>query len=232
MNDLETYFEHNQGHLINKWRHYFAVYDRHLSRFRGGDVHLLEIGVRHGGSLQMWKDYLGSRARIYGVDIDPDTRGLEDEQIEIIIGDQEDREFLRQLAHRLPRIDILLDDGGHTMAQQINTFEVLFPHIAGDGIYICEDTHTSYWAAFGGGYRRRGTFIEYAKALVDQLHAYHNQDGVQGWTVTDFTRAVESMHFYDSMVVMEKTRQGEPHMVHKGRFRLPRLRPQSRQTRL
>ncbi len=232
MNDLETYFEHNQGHLINKWRHYFGVYDRHLARFRGTEVHLLEIGVRHGGSLQMWKDYFGSRARIYGVDIDPETRGLEDDQIEIIIGDQEDRDFLRQLAERLPRIDVLLDDGGHTMAQQINTFEVLFPRIATDGIYICEDTHTSYWAAFGGGYRRRGSFIEYAKSLVDQMHAYHNQDDVEGWTVTDFTRTVESMHFYDSMVVMEKTRQDEPHMVHKGRFRLPRLRPKSRQTRL
>jgi hypothetical protein len=71
MNDLEKYFLGNTGKLIDKWKHYFDVYDRHFSRYRGTDVHFVEFGVSQGGSLQMWKNYFGPKARIYGVDINP-----------------------------------------------------------------------------------------------------------------------------------------------------------------
>ncbi|MDH4326030.1 MAG: class I SAM-dependent methyltransferase, partial [Betaproteobacteria bacterium] len=110
--------------------------------------------------------------------------------------------FLCLLADRIPRIDVLIDDGGHRMRQQIHTFEELFPRIDANGVYICEDLHTSYWANFGGGYRRRGTYIEYAKGLVDALNAWHAQ--TRALQVGDFTRAAHGLHFYDSMLVIEK----------------------------
>jgi len=118
MNDLEKYFTENIGRLIHKWKHYFEIYDRHFSRFRGTDVHVVEFGVSQGGSLQMWKEYFGLNCKIFGVDINPDCKALEEDQIEIYIGDQEDRNFLKSLAKTVPRIDILIDDGGHTMRQQ------------------------------------------------------------------------------------------------------------------
>src|SRR5712691_846135 len=176
MNDLEKYFTHNPGRLIHKWTHYFEIYDRHLSRFRGTDVHLVEIGVYHGGSLQMWKHYFGPTSRIFGVDIDPRCKKLEEKQIEIFIGDQEDRGFLKSLAAKIPRVDILIDDGGHTMAQQINTFEELFPHVDGNGVYLCEDLHTSYWEKYGGGFRKPGTFVEYSKSFIDYINAWHSAE--------------------------------------------------------
>ena len=37
----------------------------------------------------------------------------------------------------------MLDDGGHLNTQQLNTFKKLFPKISEDGVYICEDIHTS-----------------------------------------------------------------------------------------
>jgi 23S rRNA U2552 (ribose-2'-O)-methylase RlmE/FtsJ len=154
MNDLEQYFYDNTGRLIHKWRHYFEIYDRHFARFRGTAVTLVEIGVFHGGSLQMWKHYFGPAATIVGVDIDPACKSMEEEQIKILIGDQADRNFLRTLAQTLPRIDIVLDDGGHFMQQQITTFEELFPRIDPNGVYLCEDLHTSYWKRYGGGYRK------------------------------------------------------------------------------
>ena len=220
MNDLEIYFRNNPGNLINKWTHYFDVYDQHLSRFRNTDVHLLEIGVRHGGSLQMWKHYFGPEAKIFGVDVHPRSRELEEEQIRIFIGDQEERAFLHELRDALPRIDVLLDDGGHTMSQQITTFEVLFPHVAADGVYICEDTHTSYWPTFGGGFRKPDTFMELSKGLVDDLHAFHKRGNNPEFQVTDYTRSIESIHFYDSMVIMEKGVVDEPEMVHTGEPKL------------
>ena len=102
MNDLERYFYNNQGNLIYKLRHYFVIYDRHFERFRNKEVNILEIGIFHGGSLHMWKDYFGPKARIYGVDIDPRCKALEDQQMSVFIGSQEDRVFLRGLKNKIP----------------------------------------------------------------------------------------------------------------------------------
>lgn len=208
-NDLRRFFESNTGGVIDKWLHYFDVYDRHFSRFRGTDVHVVEIGVFHGGSLRMWRDYFGPKARIYGVDVNPDCRVFAAEGFDIHIGDQADRRFLRELRDRIPRIDILIDDGGHTMVQQRRTFEELFPHVSTTGVYLCEDTHTSYWPEWGGGFRRRSTFMELAKDMVDWLNAWHSQQP-DLLAVSDFTRSVASLHFYDSIVVIEKAPRDQP----------------------
>ena len=202
MNDLERYFLDNTGRQIHKWHHYFEIYDRHLARYRGTDVHVLEFGVAQGGSMQMWKEYFGPRCRIYGVDKNPACKTVEEERVEVFIGDQEDRQFLRSLAGKVPRIDVLIDDGGHRMQQQIRTFEEFFPRVDANGVYICEDLHTSYWTNFGGGYRKRGTYIEYAKGLIDAIHAWHSQS--KAFQVSDFTRSAHGLHFYDSVLVIEK----------------------------
>src|SRR5690606_35085902 len=148
---------------------------------------VLEIGVFHGGSLDMWRDYFGPGCRLYGVDIDSRCRMFEADDTKIFIGDQADRDFLRPLRREVPRVDILIDDGGHFMQQQIATFEELFPHVADDGIYLCEDLHTSYWTEFGGGYRREGSFIEYSKTLIDQLNAGYSTDPLH-FQANEFTR--------------------------------------------
>jgi hypothetical protein len=222
MNDLEQYFRNNTGRLIHKWLHYFEIYDRHFSRFRNTEVHIVEFGVSNGGSLQMWKNYFGPRARIYGIDINPDCKQFEEEQVEIFIGDQEDREFLRGLASKIPRIDILIDDGGHSMKQQIHTFEELFPYVDDHGVYLCEDTHTSYWKKWGGGYNRRGSFIEYSKNFIDYINAWHSRD--KKLTVNDFTKSVHSLHYYDSILVIEKRPMQEPTHEKTGTRTLPSKR--------
>ncbi len=209
MNDLEQFFNQHTGRLIHKWHHYFEIYDRHFSRFRGRPVNIVEFGVSQGGSMQMWRHYFGPSARLFGVDINPNCKQFEEPGVQIFIGDQGDRVFLRSLAATLPPIDILIDDGGHTMQQQIRTFEALFPKVAPNGVYLCEDLHTSYWREFGGGVRRRGTFIEYSKNFIDSLHAWHSKEP-RLLSVTDFTRSVDSVHYYDSVVVIEKRPMTEP----------------------
>jgi len=208
MNDLEKYFTENTGRLIHKWQHYFEIYDRHFARFRNTDVCVLEFGVAQGGSLQMWKEYFGAKAKIIGVDINPHCKKFEEERIEIFIGDQEDRTFLKSLAKAIPRIDVLIDDGGHTMKQQINTFEELFAHIDVNGVYLCEDMHTAYWRSYGGGHRRSGSFIEYTKNFIDYINAWHSEQ--RSLRVTEFTKAVHSLHYYDSILAIEKRKMDKP----------------------
>lgn len=202
-NDLRRYFDHNPGRLLHKWLHYFEIYDHHFSRYRGKPVNILEIGVFHGGSIQLWKDYFGPQARIYGVDIDPRCKQFEEENVKIIIGDQGDRAFLDRLKNEIPRPDILIDDGGHLMHQQIATFEELYPFVAEDGIYLCEDLHTSYWPEWGGGLRKPGTFIEYSKRLIDSLNGFYSKDPGR-FSPNSVTRSAHSLHFYDSVLVIEK----------------------------
>ncbi len=56
--DLTRIFFANAGNVAHKWLHFFEVYERYFSGFRGTPVKMLEIGVYKGGSLNMWRQYL------------------------------------------------------------------------------------------------------------------------------------------------------------------------------
>ncbi|EHQ27841.1 class I SAM-dependent methyltransferase [Mucilaginibacter paludis] len=219
MNDLEEYFKKNTSRVITKWSQYFEVYDRHFSKYRGKEIVLLEIGTFHGGSLQMWKEYFGDKAKIYGIDINPNCKEVEEDNIQIFIGSQSDRTFLKKVKSEIPPIDILIDDGGHTMLQQIVSFEELFDHIKPDGVYLCEDMHTSYWLDYGGGYKRRGTFVEYSKNFIDYINAYNSHQ--KSLQVSSFTTSVNSLHYYDSMLVIEKRPTPKPFSSRTGTIEIP-----------
>jgi hypothetical protein len=208
MNDLKIYFDNNTNRLIHKWEHYFEIYDRHFSAYRNKEIVVLEIGVFQGGSLQMWKDYFGPKAKIYGIDIDPNCKKFEEENIKIFIGSQSDRSFLGKLKEQMPPIDILIDDGGHTMNQLRTSFDELFDHVKADGIYALEDLHTCYWIDYGGGYKRRGSFIEYSKNFIDDLHGWHSRQS--SLKVNQFTKTIHSLHYYDSILIVEKRKMTEP----------------------
>ena len=202
-NPLAAYFFSNPGRLMRKWQGYFDIYHRHFAQFRGRSPVVLEIGVFQGGSLQMWRDYFGPGARIVGIDVDPRCRQFEEAQISVLIGDQQDRGFLAEVKRQLPHIDIVIDDGGHTMPQQITSFEELYPHLQPHGVYLCEDIHTSMMPEYGGGYRRQGTFLEYGKGLVDCLYAWYSEEN-KASTAEAMTRSTYALHFYDSVLVIEK----------------------------
>ena len=73
------------------------------------------------------QEYLGSQARLIGVDVDPECARLAEEGLEIYIGDQADADFMDFLARERGPFDIILDDGGHTADQQLVSFFSLFP---------------------------------------------------------------------------------------------------------
>jgi cephalosporin hydroxylase len=208
-NPLADYFFNNPGRLIHKWHHYFEIYHRHFERFRGQSPVVVEVGVFHGGSLQMWHEYFGSGTRVVGIDIDPRCKQFEDASTTILIGDQADRGFLAKVRKLVPRIDILIDDGGHTPAQQIATLEELYLHLQPEGVYVCEDTHTSFVPEYGGGFRRPGTFLEYAKGLVDNLYGWYSREW-ERLAVNEYTVSTFAAHFYDSVFVLEKRPIGQP----------------------
>ncbi|MGH6912055.1 MAG: class I SAM-dependent methyltransferase, partial [Phenylobacterium sp.] len=167
---------------------------------------MLEIGVSQGGSLGMWRSYFGPEATIFGVDVDPACAERFDPPNQVRIGSQDDPAFLRSVVSEMGGLDIVLDDGSHVAPHQETSFRTLFPLLATGGLYIIEDTHTAYWPTYDGGYRRRGTAIELAKVLIDDMHAfYHGRPEVLA-----SRSEVGAVLIFDSIIVIEKVDRPRP----------------------
>jgi hypothetical protein len=205
--ELFSYFRSNRaGRVLDKWVHYFPLYSRHFAPYRGRPVRILEIGIYRGGSLDMWQWYFGPQVTLVGIDIDEDARAATDPRHVVEIGDQTDPVFLRRVAEQHGPFDIIIDDGGHEMRQQIITAETLFPLLADGGVFLVEDCHTSYWESHHGGRGRKGTFIEWTKDRIDDVNGYHQAREVDRL----WTDQVAGMHYYDSVVVLDKKTRFAP----------------------
>ena len=193
----------NEQRQMLKAPSYFPVYERHFKKFVNQSVNFWEIGVFRGGSLQMWKRYLGPFAKIIGIDINPLCSRFRDDQIEICIGDQSDSSFLQSVIDKYGPPDIVLDDGSHMMEHVVASFEFLYDKLSKNGVYAVEDICTSYWDSYGGGLKREGTFIERSKDLVDYLNASSITEESEALP-SYFSDQTLSINFYKGMVVFEK----------------------------
>jgi hypothetical protein len=194
-------FLNHDKRIINKWKHYFPIYERHFKEFVYKPVTFIEIGCGLGGSLQMWKRYFGPHARIIGIDINADCKKFEEDQVEVFIGSQQDPKFLQTVIDQVGVPDIVLDDGSHKMSHITPTFQFFYPLMLKNGVYMVEDLHTAYWEEYEGGLRKPSTFIELCKNLVDELNADHSRGTL---LPTQFTETTMGVHFYDSVVVFER----------------------------
>lgn len=130
--------------------HDFARIYEGFFRFRRQAVErVLEVGVARGASMRMWRDYFPS-ATIVGIDKDPQAEPKDVGLVpyEFHVADQRDREALRAIVAGRT-FDVIVDDGGHHMDEQLVTLATLFPALALNGLYLLEDVHTSYLAEFG-----------------------------------------------------------------------------------
>lgn len=193
---VEILFEAiDDGPGIWKWRHYFDIYHRHLSKFIDGDVEVVEVGVYSGGSLRLWKRYFGAGCHVSGVDIHDACRIYENESTTIYVGDQADREFWRRFREQVPIVDVFIDDGGHRPEEQMVTLEEMLPHLRPGGVYICEDIH-------GTGNR----FATFAYSLADNLNALIGHPRRDDLAMpTPFQAAIRAVHLYPFALVIEKT---------------------------
>ena len=191
-----------EGPLLFKYNHYFEVYDRHLARFKDTQFRMLEIGTARGGSIRMWREWLGARFEHHCVDIDASVAGFHapSRNTYAHCGNQSDPQLLARLVAETGGFDVVLDDGSHVVAEQLVSFHALFPSLRPGGVYIVEDTHTSLWPAWGGG-AGRGFLRFAASSLVDAMHMWHAPSGDGDWRLAQSVRGVS---MYESVVVIEK----------------------------
>lgn len=189
---------------------YMPHYEFHFERFRHEEINLLEIGIggygdsnSGGGSLRMWKEYF-TKANIFGFDIEQKDN-LDEERIKTWRGDQTDLNFLDQISGSIGGLDIIIDDGSHVPAHIIRTFEYLFPKMKSGGIYVVEDTQTSYWSSMGGEYQNplnTRTTMNYFKNMADGLN--FREFVHPGYVPSYYDLNVVSIHFYHNLIFIYK----------------------------
>jgi hypothetical protein len=175
---------------------YFSTYDRLLGPYQDREVTFVEVGVLSGGSLHMWRQFFGPKARIIGVDLNPEAKRWEADGFEVFIGNQQSRVFWEGFYRQVGPIDILLDDGGHTYAQQIVTTQEAMRHMS-KGLVIVEDTCTSYMPSFG--FPSQYTFTEWAKGLVDPVNARNEGVAV---LPNENSSKIEYLSFFTSIIAI------------------------------
>lgn len=202
----------------DKFEHYFPLYEKHFNQYVGKSPRILEIGVRGGGSLQMWKKYFGEGTYVHGIDIDPKCKAHEDpaNDIHVTIGDATDPIFVEReiKAHQIRDFDIIIDDGSHENPDQITTLKLFYGLLKDRGVYWCEDTHTSYYPnREGGGYGSPNSFTTYVKNVVDVLSHHHTSNAIGHGPIDGphvpkkFVKPfndIQGVSFYDSVIVIDK----------------------------
>lgn len=200
----------------DKWnQHYYAQhYETHFQQIRRKKLNILEIGIggyknpkAGGGSLRMWRTYFPN-SMIYGLDIH-DKKFHEEKRIKTFQGSQNDQAFLEKIAATIGSIDIVIDDGSHINDHVITTFEILFPLLNKNGIYVVEDTQTSYVPSLGGTDKDLNlttTIMGYFKSLTDGLNY---EEYITDYTPNYMDKHIISMHFYHNLIFIYKGQNNE-----------------------
>tara|TARA_Y100000992_G_scaffold71966_1_gene45202 strand:+ start:6374 stop:7204 length:831 start_codon:yes stop_codon:yes gene_type:complete len=197
--DLLNFFKQSKYYSL-KYKNYFPIYEKLFAKFRGKKITFVEIGVLSGGSLFMWKNYFGNDAKIIGIELNPEAKKFEREGFEIFIGNQADENFWKDFFEKVGKVDIILDDGGHTNFQQIVTCCSCIPFIKDNGLMVVEDVFHSYGLSYGAkGFFNpsKYSFINFCKKSIDDINFRFPDSKKFQFSLNKFIYSVE---FYESIV--------------------------------
>jgi hypothetical protein len=104
--------------------------------------------------------------------------------------------------------DVVIDDGGHTMKQQIVSFASMWKFIKPGGLYIIEDLHCGLYARHVSMYKDHPiTASAYIAKLIDSLHDREQARGLDPEHYIGFDRVLDSLasvHCFAEICVMSK----------------------------
>lgn len=198
---------------------YTRIYSKYFKALKNDPITFLEIGIYKGSSVKLWEAYF-PKAELHFIDIDPNLILYHSKRSQYHFIDQSNVTDLQNFAKTLKKeLDVIIDDGGHTMVQQITSLTALFPFVKSGGLYIIEDLHTSYWKEYGGYGSKENplsgekTTIGFLKYLIDEINFVGASTGKASFDGSPFffierldfwKRNVYSIHFYDSICIIIK----------------------------
>jgi hypothetical protein len=198
---------------------YTKIYERYFAPLRDKQLKFLEIGFFRGASAHMWEDYF-TQGEIHFIDVEPNTLEFLKNftRTTLHIMNQEDPAALVNFIQKTGgEFDIIIDDGGHTMSQQIISFKQLFPAVRSGGVYVIEDLHTSYanyipaYTHFGS--KNQKTTVEFLQNLVHDINGVSARTGYADFEkcpqhifdqLSVYEKQIESIHFYASLCFIFK----------------------------
>jgi hypothetical protein len=182
---------------------YTLAYAQHFEPIKDDPIKFLEIGIYEGNSVKLWENYF-KNAELHFIDRSFESIKYESPRSHYHLACQENRQDLnRFITESGGNFDVIIDDGGHRMEQQIISFEHLFPHLNSNGIYVIEDLHTSYWSCLGGGNHGQTTIavlkhlidkVNYASAFIN--HSRNDKDPIK--TFNNIDSSIVSGNFLSS----------------------------------
>lgn len=124
---------------------YLPIYETVFAPYREAAKNVLEIGIFKGDSLRLWEEYF-INAEVHGVDCDEQPHG----------GMADLRPMIAEGNHNIHIIDavkwwdykgmfntkwydIIIEDAGHHVEQQLELYKVFKPALSKGGLYIIED---------------------------------------------------------------------------------------------
>lgn len=113
-------------------------YDKEFVIYRDKPIQLVEIGIDQGGSLILWANYF-TNAKILGVDLqlrgDCEKNCSRYPNIMLSLGNA----YLVESLQYFPDADVIIDDGSHTLEDQLFVVRFLTSKIKAGGILVVED---------------------------------------------------------------------------------------------
>ena len=182
-----------------KWNNYFDIYENLFQKFLKKNIKIVEVGIGDGGSLFMWKNFFGKKAKVIGIELNPDAKKLEKKGFKIFVGDQSSPIFWKNFYKKVGNIDILIDDGGHTNLQQVTTLMESINHIKPGGMILVEDTHTSYMKNKGFKNPSKYSFINFTSSLIEIIH---RRNPSLNKNLNFIAKKINSIEYYDSITVI------------------------------
>ncbi|MCU0460397.1 MAG: hypothetical protein MUF36_00065 [Bacteroidales bacterium] len=155
---------------------YLTQYDEEFASLVQEDIRLLELGIRDGGSLLLWKDYF-PESKIAGIDIKLPEQFQSVQDIFLYEGSQADPVFLSNVASEVAPdgFDIIIDDASHIGELTSKAFWHLFDnHLKKGGVYVIEDWGTGYWSDWpdGKSFRPHRSFLrDFRLSLMSKFNS-------------------------------------------------------------
>lgn len=188
LNDICIKYGTDKGSNLHN---YAEKYERYFEEYKDKELKILEIGIFNGSSLKTWEEYF-SKSKIYGIDI-VNCSSMDTDRIKTFICDQNNINGLKEINDMYGPFDIIIDDGSHVSKDMKNTFDLLFPLLNNNGLYIVEDLHCCYWDDFSPN---ETEFMDRLKELLDIT----NSNGKCGLAEV---KNIHQDHFYQTKVLGE-----------------------------
>jgi len=129
---------------------YLPLYDELLHPRKERARAVLEIGVQRGGSIALWHQYF-TNATVHGIDImetAPELLKSQQERPRVVLHlstDAYSADTVAKIGAISGQLDMLLDDGPHSLKSMQDVIRLYLPIIADDGILIIEDVQDYAW---------------------------------------------------------------------------------------